>query len=177
MEKSQVGFSVIQESDSVLDSETGFRNALTGVGGKTDGVPHIPTSPTDVIKEEKESLTFAIPQLYTEYDVCGMEYFVGQFRVTCHIPSSQQHGTKYLALTLVFTGEGISKSLSALQPVLGSICNHQALSLLADTVCTKTPLTSENAVTQKKLSRKVKSLKQKQFCSHLNHGKLSHIFF
>jgi len=39
---------------------------------------------------DEESETLMIPQLYTEYDVHGMEYLAGQYGVTCPVcPSTQ----------------------------------------------------------------------------------------
>jgi len=39
---------------------------------------------------DEESETLMIPQLYTEYDVHGMEYLTGQYRVTSPVHPSQQ---------------------------------------------------------------------------------------
>lgn len=39
---------------------------------------------------EEESLNLPIPQLCTEYNLYGMEYIIGQFRITCPVSFSPQ---------------------------------------------------------------------------------------
>jgi len=61
---------------------------------------------------DKEGETLVIPQLYTEYDVHGMEYLAGQYRVTCpvhpslqvrSIPSPRLRDLRDLSVTLAAT--------------------------------------------------------------------------